>query len=483
MTLPLDLHRPARAALLLALVAVAARFAMWGNPATGFDEQYYLLVGDRLAHGALVYVDIWDRKPIGLFLIFAAIRQLGGDGVLQYHLVAALVAWATALVVHRIAARGTGPAGALAAAAAYLLWLDFTEGEGGQAAVFYNLPMILAAALVLRQVAARAARRPVAAAFAAMLLCGAALQIKYSVLFEGVFFGLALLWAAWRRGMRPATLAAYAVALAATALVPTLIALAAYARIGALDAFVFANFVSIFGKGGGALADKAMGWLLALAILSPLWIAALLAPRGANADPARRFAWGWLAAALVGLYPFLNGPNPNALPPILLPLALLAAPGLDRRPGRTLALLLTIFAVSQLVLLLTIRVKGTRAQAYAFAAAATPRHGCLYVYDGYPVLYHLTHSCLPTRYAFPGMLNVRWEDNAEALGVDPAAEVRRILATRPEKIVDVLPAFEGGNPRTRALVEAALARDYRATFVIRTGDTRRIVYTRRDVAR
>lgn len=479
MALPLDLHRPARAALLLALVAIAARIAMWGNPATGFDEQYYLLVGDRMFHGALVYVDIWDRKPIGLFLIFAAIRLLGGDGVLQYQLVATLFAWATAVVIHRIAARGTGPAGALAAATAYLSWLNFTEGEGGQAAVFYNLAMVLAAALVLRQVAG-VARYSLRDGAAAMLLVGVALQIKYSVVFEGVLFGLVLLWAAWRRDMRPLPLAAYATALVVTALLPTLIAVAAYARAGALDAFAFANFLSIFGKAGGDLSGKAAGWLLALAILAPLWIAALLAPRGANADPERRFAWGWLAAAAVGLIPFVNGPNPNALPPALPPLTLLAAPSLNRRPGRTLALIVAIFVVGQVVLQLNTRVKGTRAQAYAFAAAATPRHGCLYVYDGYPALYHLTHSCLPTRYAFPGLLNTRSEDNAAALGVDPVAEVRRILATRPEKITDVQPAFSGGNPRTRALVEAALARDYRATFVMETGGGRRIVYTRRD---
>lgn len=479
MTSPLHLHRPARAALLLALVAIAARIAMWGNPATGFDEQYYLLVGDRMFHGALVYVDIWDRKPVGLFAIFAAIRLLGGDGVLQYQLVATVFAWATALVVRHIAQRGTGAVGALAAGIAYLLWLNFTEGEGGQSAVFYNLPMAVAAALVLRQVAGRP-RRPAIAGVAAMLLVGLALQIKYSVVFEGMFFGLALLWAGWRRGMRIVPLAGYALALVSAALLPTAVAVAAYAYAGALDAFVFANFLSIFGKSGGDLAGKASGWALALAILAPLWIAALLAPRGANADPARRFAWGWLAAAAVGLIPFVNGPNPNALPPALLPLALLAAPGLDRRPRWTLALLATIFVVGQVVLHLNTRVKGTRVQAYAFAAAATPRHGCLYVYDGYPALYHLTHSCLPTRYAFPGLLNTRSEDNAAALGVDPAAEVRRILAARPEKIADVQPAYSGGNPRTRALVEAALVRDYRKTFEMQTGGGRRIVYTRRD---
>ncbi|MGJ3625795.1 hypothetical protein AB5I41_00100 [Sphingomonas sp. MMS24-JH45] len=56
------------------------------TPPSASTGEYYLLVGDRLFHGALPYVDVWDRKPVGLFLVFAAIRWLGGDGVLDLSL-------------------------------------------------------------------------------------------------------------------------------------------------------------------------------------------------------------------------------------------------------------------------------------------------------------------------------------------------------------------------------------------------------------
>ena len=72
--------RPAPAwAIALALTALtfAVRAPTFGNPFLGFDEQFYLLVGDRMLHGALPYVDIFDRKPIGLFLLYAATRALG----------------------------------------------------------------------------------------------------------------------------------------------------------------------------------------------------------------------------------------------------------------------------------------------------------------------------------------------------------------------------------------------------------------------
>ena len=65
-------------------MVIAARAQTFGNPVIGFDEQFYLLVGDRMIHGAIPFVDIFDRKPIGLFLIYGAIRLLGGEGTLQY---------------------------------------------------------------------------------------------------------------------------------------------------------------------------------------------------------------------------------------------------------------------------------------------------------------------------------------------------------------------------------------------------------------
>ena len=81
------------AVALLFLAAFLLRMPHFGDPLYQIDEQFYLLVGDRMLHGAIPFVDIWDRKPIGLFLLFAAIRLLPGDGILAYQLVATGCAW------------------------------------------------------------------------------------------------------------------------------------------------------------------------------------------------------------------------------------------------------------------------------------------------------------------------------------------------------------------------------------------------------
>src|SRR3546814_14232447 len=96
-----------------AVILVAAAFALrgryFGIPHLHVDEQFYLLVGDRiLNHGAIPYVDIWDRKPVGLFLLYAGIRLLGGDGIVQYQVVATLFAAATAILIAGWSARFSG---------------------------------------------------------------------------------------------------------------------------------------------------------------------------------------------------------------------------------------------------------------------------------------------------------------------------------------------------------------------------------------
>ena len=473
--------------LILLAVALVARAQTFGNPVIGFDEQFYLLVGDRMLHGALPYVDIFDRKPAGLFLIFAAARALGGDGFLQYKLVALGFVVATAWAINGIARRG-GASGfaALLAAALYILWLNFMEGEGGQSPVFYNLPMVAAAALVLRIPRGGDPRR---AGAGAMLLVGVALQIKYSVVVEGIFFGCWLIALGWTAGQRGRRLAGSIATWIALALAPTLAAFAAYAAIGQARAFVFANVLSALAQGRGGLSTQLEGLAAILGILALPVLLALSGrrgrARGQNGGRHDRFLSGWLAAATIGMLLYWRFASPHYALPLLPPLMSLLAPAIDagrRRRIVGLALAAVGLIGGQAVLAITAQQKGGARAAAAVARAAhvggeDGGRGCIYVYDGYPALYMLTGSCLPTRWPFPGHLATQDESRAAALGVDPAREVRRILATRPVAIVDDWPHFSGGNPVTRRILDRTLAADYVLAARICTGPRRvRLVY-------
>src|SRR6476619_5546091 len=78
-----------RVALLLFLIAaIATRVVAWWDPVMHGDDQLYLLVGSRMWHGEWPYLDLWDRKPVGLFALYALMAKLGGDSMVVVKLVA-----------------------------------------------------------------------------------------------------------------------------------------------------------------------------------------------------------------------------------------------------------------------------------------------------------------------------------------------------------------------------------------------------------
>ena len=442
-------------AVLLVLLAIATRLQILGDPLADSDEGYYLLVGEHLLHGAVPYVDIWDRKPVGLFLLYAGMRWLGGDGVIAYQLAGTLAAFLTALLVMRLARQFTNAFGAAAAGAAYVLWLPLGSAAGGQAELFANLPITAAALITLRGLEQPSAVRCRTGGMSALLLVGIAMQIKYTALFAGIFLGCCWLVAGWRVGWR-AGLVAFGAMLNVAALAPTLLAIAWYAAHGHLDAFLYANFTSAWQRAVPSILHQSGALVIAL-ILAPLL--ACIRPRAvlpAAGRIAYRFTLGWLLAATVGLIAYRTYLQQFLLP-LLMPASAAAAPTFGRIPARrTVALLGVILVLGQCDLWISRIVHGSRREAAAIVRAVDPQ-GCLYIYSGVAALYRLTGACIPTKYAFPSLLSRTRESGA--IGVDPVREVARIMGTRPGTVL-VRSAYEDENWRARAVVEDVLRHAY-----------------------
>jgi len=469
-----------RLALLLLIVTLLARAQTFGNPVIEFDEQFYRLVGERMLHGALPFIDIWDRKPIGLFLLYACAALVGGERALSYQLLAVLFVVGTALLVHAMARRlCAGWFGPLVAALLSILWLDLLQGEGGQAAVFTGLPMCGAALILLRQMTGEADRARLARdGAAAMLLVGLATQIKYTVLVEGFYFGVLLLWLGWRRGVGIGRLAGLAALWAGLAMLPTALAWAVYAAMGEGATWFFANITSIFLRAPMPLDDllgEAAGLLATLALL--LVAAGLGWRRRRPADPAASFVAGWACAALLAILALCSF-SPHYGIPLVPPLAILAAPALEamRRFATGLAILAAV--AGQFLVGFFIHGKGDADTVAHMVAAIGPAPNCIFVFDGFPALYAETGSCLPGRFLFPSLLNGIMEEHA--IGIDPVAEVERIMAGAPDAVVTDFPLWSLRNPRTTAVVERELAAHYDLVLREETGEGRfRMVYRRR----
>ena len=474
--------------VLAAMLVLALLLRGWdfGNPVLDIDEQWYLLVGDRMLHGAVPFIDLWDRKPYGLFLLFAAFRLIPADGVIVYQVAAALFAGATAAVILHIARRlGAAPIGAWSAGVLYLLTMAVIGGQGGQSPVFYNLPVAVAALLTVRLPALTTARAVQAIGrngLVACALCGVAIQIKYTAAFEGLFIGLAHLWAVARVRRLGATIG-WTLAWGMAGIAPTLVVGAAYALMGAgaFQAFWFANFVSITLRQAYPAGKTMLNLAGVLGQIAPLLVAAgvtlaRIGPRAVR-HPVHALAIGWLLAAVVGFACIGTFYEHYALP-LLPPLAALAGVSL----GRSVRLRRVVVVLAMLVF------TGERvnrrddraaiAPAVALMQANSRAGNCPYVFGGPSILYYLAKACIPTAFAFPNTLASAIEGGSS--GVDEGAEVARIMANRPPVVVtlDREPSFF--NPASLAAVTTVLRRDYCLARVLPRGKRRMRVYKRCD---
>ena len=457
----------------LLLLALLLRGWQFGNPLIHPDEGFYLLAGERVLGGTIPYAEIWDSKPMGLFLIYSAMRLLGGDGIIQYQIVATLFAAATAFLIYR-AARPFAPNGAVPAAAAYLLYMLAFGGIGGQSPVFYNLVVAVAALLTFRAVDPSAARRPPLrlAGMGIMILLGLCLQIKYAMLFEGIFMGITLLWRGWKDGRTLPVLALDAALWIACALLPTAILMAIFFASGHGEAFMFGNFLSILGRDDPLL--PALGRLaLAAVMLTPFWLC-LRALRRAGQKVVPPFFVGWLVAAILGYLVFGSYYDHYTLP-MLVPLAIVCAPMLALTgPKRAFAFLVLgaglVIGIGKAVVDRLERGGPSEAthMTEVIAAGLQRQPGCLYMYEGDPILYKLTNACLATRFAFPGHLSNA--KHIDSLGFDTVEEVRRVMAGRPTMVVAAEHPRSLTNRGTRAALADALRRDYRLVETARAGN-------------
>ena len=470
------LASPRIAFLLIVAVAVATRIVAWWNPVAHVDDQFYLLAGEELLKGHWPYVNVWDRKPLGLFLLYAGISWIGGGSIIGLNLVATAFAASTAIIIRQIALRFASATGATLAALAYLIAMPVFGGQTGQSPVFYNLLMAAAAWLMFRATDhddAAAIRRH---ALGAMLLAGIAMTIKQISFVDGAYFGLAFLWLLRRAGSSWPALAVTGLSMTAVALLPYALTMAGYALAGdtALSEFVYANFVSIFERRGWQLKAKFAGAAYFILYLLPLlgmggW-GAFNRWRNRRQDPAQLLLLGWMMASLLG-YLAVPAFFDHYTLPVLVPFCISAATLFDR-PARWL-----YFGGLVIFYLLEGSITdwpSNRRDAQLFhemrGTVDEARHGgCIYVADGPSRLYSEFPACRPTRYLFPDHLVLITEANA--IGTDPVREISRIFDGRPAVVVSREVRKGRRSRAVRDLLSRELQSNYHAVLILPPGNS------------
>ena len=212
---------------------------------------------------------------------------------------------------------------------AYLLYLPLLDGDGGQAAVFYNCLLMALGALEVIRAGEDGDAAGIWRYGLRSMICvglGHSGEITPAVPLEGVGFGLWLIWLTvqWRGGsVRRAVPPALVWAM--TALAPTLVVIAFYIFIGHGWEFVQANFLSIFQRHQPAdfssrifFVPTAEKFLRRSVLLTAYSGGLEIGTAETTKQPARSFLGLWAAFAVVGAFALGNFHDQYAQPLLVL---------------------------------------------------------------------------------------------------------------------------------------------------------------------
>lgn len=448
-------RHPAIALTLLMLVtALALRAFAFTSAGLDWDESLNIVIGQRWLHGDVPYRAIWDLHPMGVPAIFAAAQFLIADGLLAARVAAFLAVLGTAILLARFLARFAeeGLAG-MVAGLFYLFYMTRPEGLAANTEIFNNLVVTAASFLLLGEMTRPAAAVRGRAVFAAGLLFGLGLQIKYVVFPEAALLCGALLIRLWRDGAGLRRTLWLGVVAALGGLLPTIVATLYFWWAGALqpylDATLRGNLIYLADPLSASLALQRLRFGL-LPLLGLLPWPLVLAWLWRDETVRRRFGmlalWLliWLVAATIDVaWPMKFWKHYfNAMIPPLCLAAGLAAVLLARRAGRwqggalvALAVLTVLPAVGSLIKHApdsrTIgRVNVPRALAEQITEGGTNGHD-VYVFNYDPLVYAYANALPPTRF----VLGIALAEFSKYSGEQSAGEIDRVLTRQPRWII------------------------------------------------
>jgi len=337
-------------------------------------------------------------------------------------------------------------------------------GIGGQAEVFCNLLIAAAFYLVIRNLDSLKSGELSREIHCVMFLLGTAITIKQTSIFPSLFLGLLVSALLLRSGWSKLATSRAAMQFVMAGVLPSALIAGAYWIAGYWAEFFHAMVTSNLTKGREAETETFARAMLMLARLAPLITLALLSVllqrfRAERLQMHVLRLLGWLVSVVIGLFVVPNFFLHYALP-LSVPLAILAAPVLDRKGvGLIIALpSISILALSNFPFDLG-RVHRSNASIAILASAMrdhAPR-GTALVFDGPVYLYALSGLRPLSPLVFPNHLSQETERNVSPY--DTNREVRRILENGPGAVViSANPSTANPNVEAWRLVTSYVAR-------------------------
>lgn len=450
---------------------------------TGYDEGLYLAAAVRMLAGARLYTDVWDNKPVGIYLVYAAIAATLGSSRFALNLASALTVLVSACLVYLIGRDAISRrAGIIAAFVLPAYSLDI-GADGANTESFMMVLQCLSVWLLVRHCRQpQPVGRHLRAAFVFGLLQGALLQMKFVSAFDTAAIGLALAGIVWFEHRSLAALVKLFLAFLPAYLACTLAVFAYFAATGGIGEMVFANFISprLYVQSPFGLADplhaieftiRRASYFFVL-ILFGLWFIFDWGRRGRSGPPVAARPIALIGAWTIGA--LLDAVSPGYFRyfyfiALTAPLSLFAAFAADRllklkphwgRAARAAVCgLLVVYPLEQHLTKQPHFLKDPNSylapRVATFVRSLVPPGSTIFVADLNPLIYPLANVVPATKYP---QANAHVFDLPDRFGVDPKAELGRIFARRP--LLVIVTRERLGAAGNSALLGGYLAQDY-----------------------
>ncbi len=169
--------------ILLIFLSFFMRFLSFHYSVIDVDESTYLIIGKEIFKGNLLYVDYYDTKPAGIFLLFGFLEYISGNGLLLSRIVAALLVAFTGYFLYLLKYRFTKNhlISALSGLIYVALVSSYRFGFAANTEVFFNFFIVLSLYLLFNS-------RRWHTFLVTGIIAGMGFIIKYVVLFDMLAF-------------------------------------------------------------------------------------------------------------------------------------------------------------------------------------------------------------------------------------------------------------------------------------------------------
>jgi len=504
--------------IFFALLAVFLRWSSFYRTVIDWDESLYLLVAKAWSDGNPPYTAIWDNKPPGIYLIFLAAITTLGHSVISIRIFACLFIATTSFFLSKIG-KLIENNGNIIGLLAGLLYAVATLSNGGLAAnteVFFTTFVAIAMYIFFSNnfYDQEVTYKKYATLFGIGLLLGIGFEVKYVVLFDFIALSLILISTLIFKVKSPQKywliVKTFSVLLLGF-LLPFIAFSCYFWSIGHFDEYFYANFTanklrtidvqfSFIEPFKAIYQSKKIDIVIWLSI-PLLLIGYFLKTKKNNNIISMLSIWErwilsslifWMSTIFMGIYITLRGSFYAHYFIQVLPIICFVAAYIliNLIFGNREIAKITIKQYLLLGILLAVLI-GSRGTFKALKSSAeyiyfrniqgieewgdtsgliakylkdkvTP-NDYIYVVNQVPIVYFLTNTKIPTRYAFPPFLFLQ-SDLPNITGIEPHKELEQILQKRPLYIIKwrfyADSNYAGKNKIFLNKLEQAIAEDY-----------------------